>query len=285
MSIVLHPNTNNHLEQILAQPPQALIIAAPDGGGKDSIAYSLISRLLQVDITKLENEAALRIVSPKPGEPFGIDQVRQIQHFMTSRTPKSDQLMGRIAYLPQAHTMTPEAQNALLKLLEEPPERSMIILSANNERNLLQTIVSRSQVMHIIKPPEQQLIEYFTASGHEPSHIHLALRVGGGLPGLTATLLQDNEHPLSAATTTARQLLGESAFARLAHVDALSKKRDEVLAICYVLQQMAHVALLSSSEKTANKWQRILIAAYDCQEAIQQRANAKLALTQLMLTL
>jgi len=181
--------------------------------------------------------------------------------------------------------MTREAQNALLKLLEEPPAGSMLILSATSERALLPTIVSRSQILALQKPAVDALTASLQAAGHNAEAITLALRVSGGLPGLTVAMLEDPEHPLALATQEARLLLSQAAFERLSRVDVLSKQRDLSINICRIMQQMAHLALQSSRGAASTRWQRVLEAAYACQEALMQRANAKLALTQLMLEL
>ena len=51
----------------------------------------------------------------------------------------------RVVLISEAQTLNAEAGNALLKVLEEPPEHTLIILTALNTANLLPTIVSRCQ--------------------------------------------------------------------------------------------------------------------------------------------
>ena len=58
--------------------------------------------------------------------------------------------------------MTKEAQNSLLKVLEEPPEYASIILIASNENKLLNTIRSRCIKINFNKLNEQDIIEYCT---------------------------------------------------------------------------------------------------------------------------
>jgi len=70
----------------------------------------------------------------------GIDSVREL--LSTSfRKPFNSKLLTLIIL--QADKLTVEAQNSLLKLLEEPPEETQIILTAQNRSNLLPTVVSR----------------------------------------------------------------------------------------------------------------------------------------------
>ncbi len=61
----------------------------------------------------------------------------------------------KVAGIKEAEKMTPEAQNALLKMLEEPPGETIFILTTNDETRLLSTIVSRCQLVYL--PPEIQV--------------------------------------------------------------------------------------------------------------------------------
>lgn len=80
---------------------------------------------------------------------LGIEQARIIkQHF--SLKPYSAK--GRAVVLEDAATLTAEAQNALLKTLEEPPANAILILAASSESKLLPTILSRCQIVKLSNP-------------------------------------------------------------------------------------------------------------------------------------
>ncbi len=82
----------------------------------------------------------------KAGEKLGIGEARKIKdHF--SLKPYSAK--GRTVIIEDASVMTIEAQNALLKTLEEPPEEAILILGAPSDSNLLPTILSRCQIIRI----------------------------------------------------------------------------------------------------------------------------------------
>ena len=56
--------------------------------------------------------------------------------------------------------MTPQAQNSLLKKLEEPPANNYLILDVQKPRTLLRTILSRCLVLYLSKPGESTTIEF-----------------------------------------------------------------------------------------------------------------------------
>jgi DNA polymerase-3 subunit delta' len=79
-------------------------------------------------------------------EPSGtfikVDQIRSLCRMLSLRPYEARQ---RVVIITDAHTMNPAAGNALLKVLEEPPDQTMLILTAIRISDLLPTIVSRCQ--------------------------------------------------------------------------------------------------------------------------------------------
>lgn len=84
------------------------------------------------------------IVGPKKSGSIGIEAIRELKAWAALKPFLSKQ---KIALIKEAQTLTIEAQNAMLKLLEEPPKRTIIILTVNDQKNLLPTIVSRCQLI------------------------------------------------------------------------------------------------------------------------------------------
>jgi DNA polymerase III subunit gamma/tau len=73
----------------------------------------------------------------------GIDQVRELRE-MVRYAPASSRY--KVVILDEAHQLTDEASNALLKTLEEPPERVVFILATTRSEDLVETIKSRAQL-------------------------------------------------------------------------------------------------------------------------------------------
>jgi DNA polymerase-3 subunit gamma/tau len=73
----------------------------------------------------------------------GIDQIRELRE-MVRYAPAASQY--KIVILDEAHQLTDEASNALLKTLEEPPERVIFILATTRAEDLVETIKSRAQL-------------------------------------------------------------------------------------------------------------------------------------------
>lgn len=100
----------------------------------------------------------------------------------------------KIYIIPDAEKMTPAAQNALLKTLEEPPSYAVLLLLADGTDSFLPTIMSRCVTLPLRPVPEKEvencLLERF---GADPQHARLCARFSGGSIGRAALLLE-NEH-------------------------------------------------------------------------------------------
>lgn len=111
---------------------------------EDWIEKQVVDLINQAGITvsnwqKATENPDIHIVSSK--KRLGIDDVRSL---IQELTHKPFQEQSVVAVLEHAHDMTIEAQNAFLKLLEEPPAFATIMITANNKDSFLPTILSRS---------------------------------------------------------------------------------------------------------------------------------------------
>jgi len=75
----------------------------------------------------------------------GIDQIRELRE-MVRYAPASSRY--KVVILDEAHMLTDEASNALLKTLEEPPDKVIFVLATTQPEDLLETIRSRAQHFH-----------------------------------------------------------------------------------------------------------------------------------------
>ena len=75
----------------------------------------------------------------------GIDQIRELRE-MVRYAPAASR--SKVVLLDEAHMLTSEASNALLKTLEEPPDRVIFVMATTQPEDLVETIRSRSQHFH-----------------------------------------------------------------------------------------------------------------------------------------
>ncbi|WP_101772561.1 DNA polymerase III subunit [Peptostreptococcus faecalis] len=115
----------------------AYMFTGPEGIGKKKIAEKFASELIKINI---ENSSDYNLIEAKSGEnSIKIDQIRNLNTSINLK-PYSDY---KVYLINDAEKMTVQAQNALLKTLEEPPAYGIIILVTKNDQALLETIRSR----------------------------------------------------------------------------------------------------------------------------------------------
>jgi len=287
-ALVLHEVTRRQLRQFAEHPVHALLLVGPDGIGKASVALALFASLLDIPVDKLAAHPYVLHITPD-GDSISIETIRQLQKFLQLKTLGKHPLRRAIV-IEHAQALTTEAQNAYLKLLEEPPADTIMILTANSPHALLPTILSRLQTVTIQVPAEAQLTPLLQASTQDETTQRQAYFLSGGLPGLLTALLQDDQtHPLVEAVGVAKDILRKMPFERLTLVDSLSKQKEQLRAVLEALQRIAQAGLAQASSKQDPKrvaqWHRIRKQTLSTQAALAQSVNAKLALSNLFLHL
>ncbi|MBI1869377.1 hypothetical protein HYS11_00200 [Candidatus Gottesmanbacteria bacterium] len=85
----------------------------------------------------------------KANPTIGIEEVRGIKSWLTTKPANGN---NKAVVIANGGQMTTEAQNAMLKVLEEPPDSALIIVCAGSTEALLATIVSRCSIFSILNP-------------------------------------------------------------------------------------------------------------------------------------
>lgn len=117
-------------------------------GNQNQQTIEEVANKYKVDLTKLSPDISFikPVKTLRDGRQgsISIDQVREMKSQIYQK-PVSAKF--KIILVENAQKLTKEAQNSLLKVLEEPPPHAIIILDAKNKTSLLPTIVSRSTVI------------------------------------------------------------------------------------------------------------------------------------------
>lgn len=119
------------------------------------------------------------IIFIRPSGPF--IRIAQIRTICSTLALKPYEAKLRVVIISDAQSMNPEASNALLKVLEEPPDRTILILIAMQTSDLLPTIVSRCQ--HIrFNPISRKSIEDLLVNqqGLEPDEAIILATIANG---------------------------------------------------------------------------------------------------------
>lgn len=282
--LIVHPQTQQQLLSFATRPGHALLIHGPAGIGKSALAQQLAATILGKPLAHVADYPYLMQLDAPTVSAAAIENIRQLEHFLSLRVPASG-VITRLVIIHDAQALSFQAQNALLKTLEEPPQATLLILTALSPASLLPTIASRLQAISVIRPTKDKLTAHFSSVDHSDHAISQAYAISGGLPGLMHALLQNTDHPLLPATVTARALLQQTVYERLLTVDELAKQKPHAINTLFILQQMAHARLQSTTGSQFKRWQNILQACYEASEQLGNSGQPKLVLDSLMLKL
>jgi DNA polymerase-3 subunit delta' len=286
-NIVFHPLTQIAVQQYLTAPAHALILYGATGIGKQTVAESICAQLLDITPQSLNSYPHYTIIHPESDSSISIDVIREVTKSTILKIP-GNKPVSRVILICDAHKLTTEAQNALLKLLEEPPVGTILMLTVSDVNKLLPTIISRAQTLSVLLPPTTETTRALKSEGFTAADIDKAMMLSGGYPGLLRVLLtSEDSHPLYEATVSAREILGRKNYDRMLLVDNLSKDKQKIQNTLFIIGQMARMTLSkqSLSVAEANRWRHILKSSYSATEQLRHNAQPKLVLTNLMLEL
>ncbi|MEK7508018.1 MAG: hypothetical protein AAB602_02970 [Patescibacteria group bacterium] len=133
-------------------------------------------------------------IEPDEKNTIGINHVRQIKHFLWQKPALSSR---RTLVLDNAECMTAEAQNALLKITEEPPASSLLLLVTSDIDSLNPTVFSRLQKIYFSPVSESEILEWAAKIFGDGKKIKSAVVKSIGKPGLLRRILEDEDFAVS----------------------------------------------------------------------------------------
>jgi DNA polymerase-3 subunit delta' len=143
--------------------PHAILIEGDYGTGKHTLAKYIATAIVckgenapckacnECHLAEINSHPDITVIKAEDGKKnISITQIRTLRN---DAFIKPHQAEKRIFIIDNADTLNEQAQNALLKVLEEPPKTVMFILIAENKASLLDTIISRCVTL-TLNPPE-----------------------------------------------------------------------------------------------------------------------------------
>lgn len=266
--LLLHDYSRLQLQALLSDPPHALLLLGPPGIGKFSVGMAWGRQLAP----------HVEVIAPDEKGTMPIESIRELY-----RRTRSRQATRQVVVVDHAEAMGTEAQNAFLKLLEEPRAGVTFILTAPSHEVLLPTISSRLQTVYL-QPVSKATLQAWAATQAKLDSQSLAqlLFVAAGRPGIAAQLLQSptafDHH--RALMQTAKQLLAGSAYERLALIPHITKNRDDLIT---TLEALAHMLTLHIRTKPDAKLITFADNLQTCLARLAQNGNARAQLTALFM--
>ncbi len=273
--LLLNTLTRKRINGFLIRPSHALLLLGQQGSGLQIIA-SFVRKSLTANAPDAD---ALIAVEPNEKGTIPIDDIRALSRRLKLRNSVSNEVSICVV-INSAEAMQAEAQNALLKLLEEPPRGVLFIVLAHEPSKILPTISSRCVNIDVLPISLTQAQEFF---GDTSADLTRKYHLSAGHAGLLQELQTNNEHPLVVSIETAKQLLAATPYDRLKQVDSLFKGREAAHSIVMALLRVCTAALQSG--RATERWVRNSRLCAETLKKLEANVQAKLALDELFLNL
>ncbi len=194
------------------------------------------------------------LILPTGERSIGIDRIREIKNFLWQKPNRSSH---RTVVIDDAQLLTNEAQDALLKISENPPASGLIILVVRSAELLTQTLSSRFQKIYFSSVPREE-IKAWLIREHKLSPSRAEELAGDSLnqPGRAIALLSNKAH--NATEESAKK------FLRLSRGERRDFLKDLVLHDTFNLEEFLDALIIQILRtKNFDLWHRVLALRRD----------------------
>lgn len=222
--LLLHPKTKVAASNFVSSGAGSLLITGETGSGKATLAQATTASLLKIPVEELQFHPYFHYIRlADSAQSISIDQIRNVINFLRLKAT-GNEAVKRVVLIEDAHLMTDEAQNALLKVLEDPNPDTLFVLTAISEESLLPTISSRSKVMTAYPISLKAALEYFKPMSTQ--EIERQWRLSRGQAGLLSALLRSKDHILRSSILEAKEFLTMDNYGRLLMLRSIKGRTD-----------------------------------------------------------
>ena len=177
---------------------------------------------------------------------INVEQIREVSKFLSL---KPYMAAYKIVMIINFENSTANAQNALLKTLEEAPGFAILLLTAESAEQMLPTIVSRCEILRLRPPRLDEVADFLVSRGVEREQADLCAHLAGGRPGYALNLSTD-DHSLKFRAdklNDLKSLLAERLHERIHYTEKLAKDKDSFRQTLFIWLSFWRDVLLKSS--------------------------------------
>jgi DNA polymerase-3 subunit delta' len=177
-------------------------------------------------------------------------RIEQVRELVREIAGKPFEARARAFVIDEAHLMTEQAANSLLKSLEEPPVTSHVILVSASPQTLLPTIRSRCQTVRLAALPLKLLEASLVERGLAPAEARLRAMVSGGSLAAALAFEAEGYRALRDSMLDLLESVGRAGpTARLEEAQKLQELEDPMLALGALRSLLRDVAALAAGAR------------------------------------
>lgn len=270
----LHPVSRVRLTEFAASAPHALIIEGEQGIGVLN-AGAYLAEIMKAVVTYVVPEK--KEVIDRVDGTITVEIIRRL--YDQTKTVSASE---RVVLIEQAETMGTQAQNAFLKLLEEPNESTHFVLLTTNASHFLPTITSRAQhiaLQRTSRSTSEAILDSYKVS--DATRRSQLLFIADGLPELLTELITDDAafEARAAIMRDARELVQGNAYTRLKLAQKYKESRETALTL---LGDAMRLVQRTVADSASSVHVRLLDQLLTVEERIRANGNVRLQLASLM---
>lgn len=239
--LIGHEKQLNFLKKsfLAGRLPQSLLFWGPSKIGKKTVALEL-AKIVNCFDKNPENRPCqtcqscqyfqkgyhpdLMIVSQNENKNISIDKIKTIQDFLAKKP-----LLGKSKFviIDDAERMRQDAQNRLLKTLEEPPKNSFLILITSFPQLILKTILSRCQKIYFSAPSRDEIVNFLKNRNIKSEDIKELIFFSFGRIGEIIEFLENKQDFLKRKKEiqTIKELISGNLYLKMSLIEKLNSEK------------------------------------------------------------
>lgn len=222
-----------------------------------------------------ENNPDFRIIEPD-GNSLKIEQIREFQSKVAEKPIISDR---KVYIINDSDKMTTEAQNCLLKTLEEPPEYVTIILIGASENSFLSTIKSRCMILHFDKISNKEIQKFLEEKYQVKINSQIMIQAFQGSIG-KAILLKEKQEEYEKIENIINNLESKDKIDILNMSDIIYKAKEEKFEILDYIN-----IVLINLAKNSNKYANCVKIVEETKKRLKSNANYDMCIDNMLINL
>ncbi|MFA5967536.1 MAG: AAA family ATPase [Patescibacteria group bacterium] len=276
----------------------AYLLVGPPYVGKGFLARLMAASLHNKDNTQRPHPDTVifdDILAKNSGDSDENQWKQSVDDFIHAIYLSPVQSSKKVGIVENIDRFSPQALNALLKTLEEPPARAVLILTAREATDILPTIISRVQVVRLHYLSDAEITDYLQTQ--QAKQIPEIIALANGAVGMTSRLLQDDK-------LLDKSIKGMADFGIWLQKDVYKilqlaniKDRDEAIVLVQMWLNLAHRAWLGKLNNTTGPladlaqnysttdFIRIIDRLKSVLLALENNANVRIALEATLLSI
>lgn len=243
-----------------------------EGIGKRQVAIEFAKNIFGTE-NDINNNPDFKIIEPD-GNSLKIEQIREMQSKIIEKPIMSNK---KVYIINDSDKMTTEAQNCLLKTLEEPPEYVVLILIGKNENSFLETIKSRCMVLNFNKIKDEQILKFLKENYDTDIKSKTIINAFQGSIG-KAIKIKDKQKEYEEIEDIISNVENRDKIDVLNIGDIIIKEKDDKFEILEYIN-----TILLSLAKKRNKYAECINIVEDTKKRLKSNANYDMSIDNMLL--